>query len=107
LDKFYTKPEIAINLIQNIDLIEYDCIIDPSCGNGAFYSNIIHDNKIGIDILPELKSLILQNHGKIDYLEFRNDNDLNKTDEINDHTRIFLAVYMGSTRLIDNAALII
>ena len=58
-------------------------------------------------ILPELKSLISQNHGKIDYLEFSNDNDLNKTDEINNHTRIFLAVYMGSTRLIDNAVLMV
>ena len=57
------------------------------------------------DILPELKALIKQHNGKLDYLEFRNDYDLNKTDEINKHTRIFIAVYIGSTRLIDNANL--
>ena len=50
LDKFYTKQEIAKSLIAGIDLSKYGLVLDPCCGDGAFYSNIDHANKIGIDI---------------------------------------------------------
>lgn len=58
LDKFYTKEEIAKSLISKIDFSEFDVVIDPSCGAGAFYTNIPHKSKIGIDILPHIEGVI-------------------------------------------------
>jgi hypothetical protein len=58
LDKFYTKPDLAKRLISRINLDEFDIVLDPSCGSGAFYSNINHKNKIGIDILPHIDGVI-------------------------------------------------
>jgi len=58
LDKFYTKTNVAKNLIKHIDISKFDLIIDPSCGSGAFYTNIKHENKIAIDIEPELSDAI-------------------------------------------------
>ena len=62
LDKFYTKKNISKMCIdefdKKIELITYDLIIEPSAGNGSFFSQIQHKNKIGIDISPELEGLI-------------------------------------------------
>ena len=49
-DKFYTKPEVAINLISYLNIDEYDMIIEPSAGNGSFSNNINHKNLISLDI---------------------------------------------------------
>jgi hypothetical protein len=65
LDKFYTKRELSIRLINKIDLTKYDLILDPSCGDGSFYSQINHENKIGIDIEPNIEGVI-----KSDFLEW-------------------------------------
>jgi pantoate--beta-alanine ligase len=56
------------------------------------------------NILPELIQLITGHQGRIDYLEFRQGDDFSVTQNIDSKTRLFLAVYIGSTRLIDNAA---
>ena len=53
LDKFYTKVELVNKLISKIDFSNYDLVVDPCCGNGVFYNNINHNNKIAIDISPE------------------------------------------------------
>jgi hypothetical protein len=58
LDKFYTKKELAKIIISKIEVEEFDLILDPSCGDGSFYSNINHQNKIGIDILPHIEGVI-------------------------------------------------
>lgn len=62
LDKFYTKINISKMCIDEVEkyvkLSNFDLIIEPSAGNGSFYSQIQHKNKIGIDILPELDVLI-------------------------------------------------
>lgn len=57
LDKFYTKIDLAKYLIGKINLSYYDLIVDPCCGDGAFYNNI-NCNKIGIDILPGIEGVI-------------------------------------------------
>lgn len=63
LDKFYTKPEIAKNLLTHLNLDGYNLIIEPSAGNGAFSNNInninnIKNNLIALDIEPENDSII-------------------------------------------------
>lgn len=58
LDKFYTKTELVKKLLRNFDFTNYDLIVDPCCGDGAFYNNIQHANKIAIDILPHIEGVI-------------------------------------------------
>ena len=59
-DKFYATPEVAKLCIDSIDISEYDTIVEPSAGDGSFYNQINHKNKIGIDIMPECEGLIEQ-----------------------------------------------
>jgi hypothetical protein len=54
LDKFYTKPDIVEWCLSHVNILSYDWIIEPSVGNGAFYNKIIHPNKLGIDISPQI-----------------------------------------------------
>ena len=62
-DKFYTKPEIADDLIKfllsKVDIDENDIIIEPSAGNGSFSnnSNLINYKIEAYDILPENKNV--------------------------------------------------
>jgi len=55
-DKFYTKREVALQCIQEINLKEYDLIIEPSAGNGAFSSQI--SSCLSYDIEPENEEII-------------------------------------------------
>lgn len=40
LDKFYTNPLIAKECINKLNLEDFDCIIEPSAGSGAFSKQI-------------------------------------------------------------------
>lgn len=56
LDKFYTEPEVALQCINSITNLEsYQCIIEPSAGNGSFSSFLhkLHNNVQAIDIEPD------------------------------------------------------
>ena len=59
-DKYYATPKVAKLCIDSIDISEYDTIVEPSAGDGSFYNQINHKNKIGIDIMPECEGLIEQ-----------------------------------------------
>lgn len=54
-DKFYTKPVIAKQLIDKINLKQYDLIIEPSAGNGSFSKQLL--NCIALDLIPEDPSI--------------------------------------------------
>ena len=55
LDKFYTKPDIALKCISKIkNWDNWDLVIEPSAGNGSFYNNIPVSNKI--EFLDQLLS---------------------------------------------------
>ena len=62
LDKYYTKKEVARQCLKELgDLSRrYDFVIEPSAGDGAFYDEIEHENKIGMDIAPCHKEIIQQ-----------------------------------------------
>lgn len=72
LDKFYTKKNISKKCIDEVDkqlkIINFDLVIEPSAGNGSFYDQIIHKNKVGIDILPDNDKII-----KKDFLTYKPD----------------------------------
>ena len=57
-DKFYTKPAVAKQLINILDLQKYDLIIEPSAGNGSFSKNIA--NCLALDLFPEDESILQQ-----------------------------------------------
>jgi predicted RNA methylase len=57
LDQFYTKIDVVKELLKDIDLSKYKLVIDPSCGDGAFYLNINHPNKIAIDLDPKIPAI--------------------------------------------------
>ena len=60
LDKFYTKQTIVKKLIKKIDFNNFDLIVEPSAGNGAFLNEIDHKQIIALDIFPENKNIIKQ-----------------------------------------------
>jgi hypothetical protein len=69
-DQYYTNPEYAkyfLEQIQNkIDLTQFDTLLEPSAGSGAFYHQFPSwIEKIGIDIDPKIDNLI-----KMDFLQF-------------------------------------
>lgn len=51
LDKFYTKSYIVDECLSYLNLDEYDCVIEPSAGNGAFSEKI--ENVQAFDLMPE------------------------------------------------------
>lgn len=72
-DQFYTKKDVVLKCLNYLKLDEFDIIIEPSAGDGAFLNEIIHDNKIGYDIEPKSEMIIKQ-----DYLTLDVENFLNK-----------------------------
>lgn len=58
LDKFYTLPAIARECLSQVNLSNYDLIVEPSAGNSSFFNIIDHPHKIGIDISPECNNLV-------------------------------------------------
>lgn len=73
LDQFYTKKDVVLNILKNIDLSQYDLIVDPSAGDGAFYSRIDHPNKIAFDIDPQADNIV-----KCDFLNYNLTTHINK-----------------------------
>lgn len=59
LDKFYTKHTIVDICLSVIDFDRYDCVIEPSAGNGSFFNKI--PNCIGLDIKPEHPDIVEKN----------------------------------------------
>ena len=66
LDKYYTKKKVVINCLKELNFNNYDFVIEPSAGNGAFLNEIKHKNKIGFDIEPEAKNII-----KMDWFKYK------------------------------------
>ena len=64
LDKFYTPIEISKKCIEEINVENYDVIVEPSAGNGSFSKQI--KNCLAYDIAPEDSSIIKQ-----DFLELK------------------------------------
>lgn len=57
LDKFYTKDEVAKRLLGLLDLDDYDAIIEPSAGGGAFSRQLGSYNLYSYDLEPESEGI--------------------------------------------------
>jgi hypothetical protein len=70
LDQFYTKKHIASiyysKLQELIDINDYDYIIEPSAGNGSFYSLLSEQQRIGIDLQPKYEGII-----EMDFFDYK------------------------------------
>ena len=59
LSQYFTKSEVVRRcLVQLGSLSKYDLVVEPSAGNGTFLEAIEHENKIGLDIDPQHRSVI-------------------------------------------------
>lgn len=73
LDKFYTKPEIALSCIEKIvNIDQFDLIVEPSAGNGSF-SNQLPSKTLALDLEPENELIT-----KKDWFSFNNERNTNK-----------------------------
>lgn len=74
LDKFYTKPETSSMLVSKVmsryDFGDFDCILEPSAGNGSFLKNLPSSKRLGLDISPDDGEIQKQ-----DYFEWTPDRD--------------------------------
>lgn len=55
--QYYTKPEIARMCVTNVDISEFDLIVEPSAGYGDFYKLLPESRSFGLDIDPKIDSL--------------------------------------------------
>jgi hypothetical protein len=64
LDKFYTIPAISEKCLASIGTrykwSDWGLVIEPSAGNGSFFTRIPTENKLGIDISPEHSDIAKQ-----------------------------------------------
>ena len=77
LDKFYTKPQLVDDCINNISKFiiidkKNDIVIEPSAGDGSFINSIkcICDNTMFYDIMPEHSEIVKQDYLKTDLSQF-------------------------------------
>ena len=57
-DQYYTNPELAEKLIQDLNFDNYDYIVEPSAGECSFYSLLPENKRVGIDLEPKCEELI-------------------------------------------------
>lgn len=72
LDQFYTNDSVAKEcydtLLKHINIDDYDYIVEPSAGKGAFFKLLPHDKRIGLDLEPKFNGIVKQ-----DYFDFEPD----------------------------------
>lgn len=74
LDRFYTKPEVALKCINFFEIFfklnKFDLIIEPSAGKGSFSDYL--PNCLAYDIFPQNDNIIKKDFLKIDTKAFEN-----------------------------------
>lgn len=70
LDRWYTSQKTVNKCIHLIDLSQYDCIIEPSAGNGSFIKELNHPNILAFDIFPNGENIKKENWLELDKSNF-------------------------------------
>lgn len=65
LDQFYTNSDIAQWCLDKLNLNEYDILLEPSAGSGAFFNLLPTDRREGLDLEPATSGV-----KKMDYFDF-------------------------------------
>lgn len=68
LDRFYTKLDVVQLCLKELDLSQYEMIIEPSAGDGAFSLNI--PNCLSYDISPAHDQITQADWFKLDKTQF-------------------------------------
>jgi len=62
LDQFYTNPEYAKtfydHICQQVNIVDYDIVLEPSAGTGNFYNLFDPSRRIGLDLEPKAAGII-------------------------------------------------
>lgn len=78
LDQFYTNDNISLKcydiLKNNVNINNYDYILEPSAGKGSFYKLFDIDKRIGIDLEPKYDGIQKMNF--FDFIPDKNKNYL-------------------------------
>jgi hypothetical protein len=65
LDQYYTNPEYAKSfyntILSNVNVNDYDIILEPSAGTGNFYNLFDTTKRIGLDLDPKSNNIIKVN----------------------------------------------
>ena len=64
LDQFYTNDDVVQECLEMVALEEYDVIVEPSAGTGAFYVHLPADKRVGVDLDPAYDGIIEQDYFK-------------------------------------------
>lgn len=69
LDQFYTNEDVALEcyniLKKEVNIDNYDYIIEPSAGSGSFFKLLNKKKRIGLDLEPKFEGIT-----KMDYFDF-------------------------------------
>ena len=57
LDKFYTKKAVVEKCVSILDLDNYEVIVEPSAGSGAFLEYLPKNKTVALDIEPDISSI--------------------------------------------------
>ncbi|HHZ95327.1 MAG TPA: hypothetical protein EYN67_07170 [Flavobacteriales bacterium] len=64
LDKFYTNDNVVRECLALLSLEDYDVIVEPSAGSGAFYIHLPVDKRVGLDLEPAYDGVTEQDYFK-------------------------------------------
>jgi hypothetical protein len=64
LDQFYTNEDVVRECLQLVGLGDYDVIVEPSAGSGAFYVHLPAEKRVGVDLEPACDGVIEQDYFK-------------------------------------------
>ena len=64
LDQYYTNDDVVQQCLAMLALEDYDVIVEPSAGTGAFYTRLPVGKRVGVDLVPACDGVIEQDYFK-------------------------------------------
>ena len=64
LDQFYTNDDVVQECLALLGLDDYDVIVEPSAGSGAFFAHLPPEKRVGVDLEPACEGVVEQDYFK-------------------------------------------